>query len=80
MANTNKINLADLEKIAREQGLPALDNQILKEPSPLLEKISKPTIRRTRTKITRNGFILFFLLFLRCSSFNHATQCADSFL
>lgn len=42
MANTNKINLADLERIAREQGLPALDNQISKEPSPLLEKIGKP--------------------------------------
>ena len=42
MANTNKINLADLEKVAREQVLPALDNQISKEPSPLLEKIGKP--------------------------------------
>lgn len=44
MANTNKINLADLERIAREQGLPALDNQISKEPSPLFEKIGKQAL------------------------------------
>ena len=51
MANTNKINLADLEKIAREQGLPALDNQISKEPSPLLEKISKPTLTSSKIDV-----------------------------
>lgn len=52
MANTNKINLADLEKIAREQVLPALDNQISKEPSPLLEKISKPTLTSSKIDVT----------------------------
>ena len=51
MANTNKINLADLEKIAREQVLPALDNQISKEPSPLLEKISKPTLTSSKIDV-----------------------------
>ena len=48
MANTNKINLADLEKVAREQVLPALDNQISKEPSPLLEKIGKPALTSSK--------------------------------
>ena len=51
MANTNKINLADLERIAREQGLPALDNQISKEPSPLLEKIGKPTLTSSKIDV-----------------------------
>lgn len=51
MANTNKINLADLERIAREQVLPALDNQISKEPSPLLEKISKPTLTSSKIDV-----------------------------
>lgn len=51
MANTNKINLADLEKIAREQALPALDNQISQEPSPLLEKIGKPTLTSSKIDV-----------------------------
>ena len=51
MANTNKINLADLERIAREQGLPALDNQISKEPSPLLEKIGKPALTSSKIDV-----------------------------
>ena len=51
MANTNKINLADLEKVAREQVLPALDNQISKEPSPLLEKISKPALTSSKIDV-----------------------------
>ena len=51
MANTNKINLADLEKIAREQGLPALDNQISKEPSPLFEKIGKPALTSSKIDV-----------------------------
>ena len=51
MANTNKINLADLEKIAREQVLPALDNQISQEPSPLLEKIGKPTLTSSKIDV-----------------------------
>ena len=51
MANTNKINLADLEKIAREHGLPALDNQISKEPSPLFEKIGKPALTSSKIDV-----------------------------
>ena len=51
MANTNKINLADLERIAREQFLPALDNQISKEPSPLLEKIGKPALTSSKIDV-----------------------------
>ena len=51
MANTNKINLADLEKVAREQVLPALDNLISKEPSPLLEKIGKPTLTSSKIDV-----------------------------
>ena len=51
MANTNKINLADLEKVAREQVLPALDNQISKETSPLLEKISKPALTSSKIDV-----------------------------
>ena len=51
MANTNKINLADLEKVAREQVLPALDNQISKEPSPLLEKIGKPALTSSKIDV-----------------------------
>ena len=57
MANTNKINLADLEKIAREQGLPALDNQISKEPSPLFEKIGKPD-ERIHIRLRFSGFVI----------------------
>ena len=51
MANTNKINLADLERIAREQVLPALDNQISKEPSPLFEKIGKPALTSSKIDV-----------------------------
>lgn len=47
----NKINLAELEKIAREQALPAIDNQISKEASPLLEKIAKPALTSSKINV-----------------------------
>lgn len=46
-----EINLAELERIAREQALPAIDNQISKEPSPFLEKIAKPALASTKIDV-----------------------------
>ena len=45
------INLAELERIAREQALPAIDNQISKEPSPFLEKITKPPLTSSKIDV-----------------------------
>ena len=45
------INLAELERIAREQALPAIDNQISKEPSPFLEKIAKPPLTSSKIDV-----------------------------